>query len=436
MAVRKGLLGKEAALRIVERVLEKSPGDLTTVSIRGGISHLTRFCDNYIHQNVSESGNGLSVTVIFGKKIGSASTNALDNESIDRTVETAARIARLQRPNEEFRGLPGPKELPEFDAFVPETFEFTALERAKGVKAVTDAAKAKGFEAAGAYSTGASEMCMANSLGVRAYLASTSASLSTVVMSETGSGYAEDRSRDAREISPEQVAAVATEKCAMSENPVSVPAGEYEVVLEPLAVADMLGYLSGGFQGESYEEGRSYLSGKLGQKVFSEKLTVWDDGLDPRGFPMPFDMEGQPKKKIVMIEAGVPTALFYDFRSAQKYGKEPTGGFPMNIFMAEGDATVEDMIKNTKRGILVTRFHYTNMAHPFRVLVTGMTRDGTFLIEDGKITKPVKNFRFTESAIRVFNTMDMVGKESVSAGRAVVPAIRVPAFHFTGVTEF
>ncbi len=436
MAVRQGLLGKEAALAIAQRVIDRSPGELTSVHIRGGVSHLTRFCDNYIHQNVSESGSGLSVRVIFGKKIGSASTNALDDESIDRAIEVAAQIARLQKPNEEFQGLPEPMELPEIDAFVPETFDFSALQRAEGVSVIADAAKSKGFQAAGAYSTGASEICIANSLGVRAYQVSTSASLRTVVMSDTGSGYAQGRSRDAREVSPAEIARTATEKCALSENPVSVPAGEYEVVLEPLAVADMLGYLSGGFQGESYQEGRSYLSGKLGQKLFSEKLTVWDDGLDSRGFPTPFDMEGLPKRKVVMIDAGVPTGLFYDYRTARKYGTEPTGGYPGNIFMAPGDATVEEMIKKTKRGILITRFHYTNMAHPFRVLVTGMTRDGTFLIEDGKVTKPVKNFRFTESALRVFSTMDMIGKDAVSAGRAVVPAIRVPAFNFTGVTEF
>ncbi len=436
MAVTKGLLGKEEMLRLADYVIEKSPGELTSVSIRGGVSHLTRFCDNYIHQNVSEAGSTLSVSIIFGKKVGSASTNALDKQSIDSTIEMAAEIARLQKPNEEFQGLPGPQELPEVDAFVPETFEFTAMQRAEGVKVIVDAAKAKGFEAAGAYSTGAGETCIANSHGIRAYQASTSASLQTVVMSDTGSGYAQARSRNAGEILPDEIAQVAVEKCALSENPVSIPAGEYEVVLEPLAVADMMMYLAIGFEGESYHEGRSYLSGKLGQKIFNDKLTVWDDGLDPRGFSTSFDNEGLPKRKVVIIEHGVPKELFYSFRTAKKYGKQPTGVFPPNIFVAPGDSTVEEMIKTTKRGILVTRFHYTNMAHPIRVLVTGMTRDGTFLIEDGKVTKPIKNLRFTESALRVFNTFDMIGKETVNVRYAVVPAIRIPAFNFTGVTEF
>jgi predicted Zn-dependent protease len=159
---------------------------------------------------------------------------------------------------------------------------------------------------------------------------------------------------------------------------------------------------------------------------------------------MPFDLEGVPKQKVVMVEKGVVKDLLYDYKTAKKEGKKSTGhgGFgrwgamAANLFMAPGDSTVEEMIKNTKRGILITRFHYTNMAHPMKVLVTGMTRDGTFLVEDGKVTKPVKNLRFTESALRVFGTMDMVGKELHRAGRSVVPAIHVPAFNFTGVTEF
>jgi len=445
MAVRKGLLGKERLGEIAEEVLKRSPGDLTQVVLRGHVSHLTRFSANYIHQNVSESGQGLSVRVIFGKKIGSSSTNSLDEESIREAVETAAKAAELQRPNEEFQGLPGPASYQPVQSFYDATFEFTPMERAQGVKVIVDAAKASGFEAAGAYSTGASEVFVANSLGVRAYHASTSASLRTVVMSETGSGYAQDNSMNVEDISPEKVASTATEKCAMSENPVSLPPGEYEVVMEPLAVADMLGYVArGGFSAQAVKEGRSFLVGKLGQKLFHESFTMWDDGLDPLGFPMPFDMEGVPKQKVILVERGTVKDLLYDFQTAKKEGKTPTGhggfggfgAFAANLFMAPGDATLEEMVAKTKRGILITRFHYTNMAHPMKVLVTGMTRDGTFLIEDGKIVRPVKNFRFTESALRVFGTLDMVGKELSRAGRAVVPAVKVPAFNFTGVTEF
>jgi len=441
----RGLLGKDEALKMAGRVIDASPGDMTEVLIRGGVSRLTRFSDNYIHQNVSDSGHSLTVKVIFGKKIGTASTNSLDEDAVKDAIEAATRVAELQKPNEDFEGIPGPEPIPEVNTFFDSTYEFSPLDRAMGVKAITERAAAKGFKAAGAYSTGASELCIANSLGVRAYNRSTQAHLRTVVMSDTGSGYADALATDVKDIDPGLVARTAVEKCEASQNPQVVPAGEYEVILEPRAVADLLSYLvRGGFSASAVREGRSFLAGRLGEKIFTDLFSFWDDGLDPRGFPMPFDLEGVPKEKVIMVDKGVAKGLLYDWKSAKKEGKRSTGhgGFggwgPMaaNLFMAPGDSTVEEMIKNTKRGILVTRFHYTNMAHPMKVLVTGMTRDGTFLVEDGKVTKPVKNFRFTESALKVFGTMDMVGKELHRSGRSVVPAIHVPAFTFTGVTEF
>jgi PmbA protein len=444
VAVR-GLLGKDEALKMAGRVIDASPGDMTEVLIRGGVSRLTRFSDNYIHQNVSDSGHSLTVKVIFGKKIGTASTNSLDEDAVKDAIEAATRVAELQKPNEDFEGIPGPEPIPDVNTFFDSTYEFSPLDRAMGVKAITERAAAKGFKAAGAYSTGASELCIANSLGVRAYNRSTQAHLRTVVMSDTGSGYADALATDVKDIDPGLVARTAVEKCEASQNPQVVPAGEYEVILEPRAVADLLSYLvRGGFSASAVREGRSFLAGRLGEKIFTHLFSFWDDGLDPRGFPMPFDLEGVPKEKVIMVDKGVAKGLLYDWKSAKKEGKRSTGhgGFggwgPMaaNLFMAPGDSTVEEMIKNTKRGILVTRFHYTNMAHPMKVLVTGMTRDGTFLVEDGKVTKPVKNFRFTESALKVFGTMDMVGKELHRSGRSVVPAIHVPAFTFTGVTEF
>jgi len=441
----KHLLGKERMLEIADKVIKESPGDLTEVLITGGPSRLTRFTENYIHQNVAEVNHSISVRVIFDKKIGTASTNSLDDDSLKEVVQAAAEIARLQRPNEEFEGIPDPEPYKEVPAFSDRTYNFSAMERANAVKEIIEQAKERGYKAAGAFSTGGRELCVANSRGVRAYHASTSASLSTVVSSDTSSGYAESRAIDVDEISAADLGRTAAEKCAMGENPGVIEPGEYEVILEPLAVADMLMYLAAmGFSAQAVREGRSFLVGKLGQKIFSDLFTMWDDGLDERGFPMPFDLEGVPKQKVVMVERGVAKELVYDFKNARKEGRKSTGHgtfggwgpMPSNVFMAGGEHSLEDMIKNTRRGILVTRFHYTNLAHPMKMLITGMTRDGTFLIEDGEIVKPIKNLRFTESALRVFGTMDMLSKDMVRAGRSVVPAIRVPAFAFTGVTEF
>ncbi|HOV65746.1 MAG TPA: TldD/PmbA family protein [Bacillota bacterium] len=443
--LRPSLLGKDKILGIAENIIKRSPGDLTQVLLTTGASRLTRFTENYIHQNVAEVDRNVSVKVIFGKRIGVASTNSLDEDSLREVVRAAAEIAKLQKPNEDFEGIPGPEPIQEVDTFSERTYNFSAIERAKAVKEVVDEADRRGFRAAGAFSTGGRELCVANSLGVRAYHASTSASLNTVVTSETSSGYAQARAIDVDDISAAELGRTAAEKCAMGENPVAIEPGEYEVILEPLAVADMLGYLAAmGFSAQAVREGRSFLTGKLGQKLFSDLFTMWDDGLDRRGFPMPFDLEGVPKSKVIMVENGVAKELVYDFKNAKKEGKKSTGhgGFggwgpmPTNLFMAGGLSSLGDMIKGTRRGVLVTRFHYTNLAHPMKMLITGMTRDGTFLIEDGEIVKPIKNMRFTESALRVFGSMDMVSQDLVRTGRAVVPAIRVPAFSFTGTTEF
>ena len=447
------LLGNEKALELVEAALKASPGDQTEVLVSNADSYLTRFANNYIHQNVAERNATLTVRVVFGKKIGVASTNDLDAESVRRTVDQAAMIARLQKDNPEFVSLPGPEPVPEVAAWSDETARFGPDELARGVAAVIAAARSGGLEAAGAFSTTVSELAVGNSLGVRAYQKSTVAALSTVFMGESQSGYAQARSRDVGAIDPGAVAGQALEKALASSGAKSVDPGEYEVILEPEAVADMLGFfVRSSFSAMAYQEGRSYLQGKLGQKLFPDSVSIWDDGLDPVGLPQAFDFEGVPKRRVMLVDRGVPVNLLYDSYTA---GREPgrtstghagpamAGGFgPMagNLFMAAGDASIEDMIRATKKGILVTRFHYTNPVSPVRTLLTGMTRDGTFLIEDGRITAPVKNFRFTQSIADALAGVEMVGRERRFVGGwrggSLVPALKIARFAFTGVTEF
>ncbi len=447
------MVGRENALSLIDLALKHSQGDQTEVLLRGEDSYLTRFATNHIHQNVGEKDATLAVRVIFGKKIGSASTNTLDEGSVRRTVEKAAEIARLQRENPDFKSLPDPSPVPETDGFSRRTAEISPEDRAKAVGAVIAKAKAKGFEAAGAYSTRARELAIGNSLGVRAYHASTGADLVTVAMSPTSSGYAEQSEVDAARIDPGAVADTAVRKCAESVESVKVEPGEYEVILEELAVANLVGYLARlGFSALGLQEGRSFLVGKLGQKIVGENITLWDDGLDPTGIVMPFDFEGVPKEKLTLIEDGVAKNVVYDsYTAGREPGKRSTGhatpGFfgnfgpaPMNLFLKPGDATIEDMIKSTKRGILVTRFHYTNPIHPVKTIITGMTRDGTFLIEDGKVKGAVKNFRFTQSVLEAFSNVELIGKTPKLIGGFFggmsVPALKVGKFNFTGVTEF
>ncbi|MEW6307856.1 MAG: TldD/PmbA family protein [Bacillota bacterium] len=444
------MVGEARALELLERVLKLSPGDQTQAGLTGARSYLTRFATNYIHQNVAESNASLSVEVIFGKKIGAASTNDLSEAGLERVVRQATDLARMQKENPEFVSLPAPQPIPKLDCTVRATAEFTPEDRAAGVKRLVDLAKQHGLEASGAFSTETREVAVVSSLGIRAYDESNLASLSTVVMSDAGAGWAGQDARDVRAIDPARIAQTAVQKCLDSGAPQRLDAGEYEVVLEPAAVGTMLVYLGMlGFGALGYQEGRSFLSGKLGQPIFGPNIDLWDDGLDQAGLAVPFDAEGIPKRKLPLVEGGVARNVCYDSYTANKEpGKSSTGHstgsrsfgpVPMNVFMRAGDATLEQMIASTERGILVTRFHYVNPVHPVKAIITGMTRDGTFLIEGGRVKHAVKNLRFTQSIIEALQRVELIGRERRVqrgwVGGVCVPALKVRGFNFTGVTE-
>ncbi len=449
------MLGKDALLGAIISAVSGSPAGQTEVRAAGGSSFLTRYGDNYIHQNVGETGYDVSVRAINQKRIGSSSTNQLDEETLSKSVRAANDLSGLVPETPDFLSLPGPggdsarDRVPE-GAYVETTATCPPDLRAAYVERAIAMAKDKGVKVAGSLSTEATEMAVANSVGVRAYTMQTRASLTCVAMSDDSSGYAEAFSPDVAKIDPTRVAEAAIEKCLASRNPISVPPGEYEVILEPGAVSSMLLYLAFlGMSAEAYTEGRSFMSGRMGERVAGDNVTIWDDGQDPDGFPVPFDFEGVPKQKVTLIDRGIAAGVVYNSLSAAKAGRDSTGhavsqmGFsgsmPINLFMAGGDSSLEDMIASTRRGILVTRFHYVNPVHPVKTVITGMTRDGTFLIENGNIARGVKNLRFTESILGAFSRIGALSKErKVSGGylTVVCPAIKVSGFAFTGATEF
>ncbi|MEW6547041.1 MAG: metallopeptidase TldD-related protein [Bacillota bacterium] len=445
------MVGKEGALALLEKVLSLSPGDATEVMLYGGDSYLTRYACNYIHQNVGEHNASLTVKIRFGQKVGQATTNRLDDPSLEEVIRQAVEIARVQPDNPELPPVPEPQPVPAVDAFVPATARFSPIDRARGAREVIEIARAMGFEAAGAFSTTAAEVAVANSRGIRAYHAGTMAIMTAVVMSPDSAGFALGASTDVAGIDPRAIGQRAAQKCRDGRNSIRLDPGEYEVVLEPLAVADLVEYIGRlGFSAEAYQEGRSFVCGKLGQQIVHPSVTIWDDGLDARGIPLPFDAEGVPKQKVVLVDQGKANALVYDSRTAHREGKTSTGHavawgwwsgpVPTNLFMAPGDASLEDMIRSTRRGILVTRFHYTNPVHPARGIITGMTRDGTFLIDNGEIRAPIKNFRFTQGLLEAFSAVEAIGRDLVLVsegfGSATVPAVKLSRFNFTGVTEF
>lgn len=444
------MLGKDKALWVIDTCLEASKSQELEVVIMGQDQSLTRYTENHIHQNVAQSDTEVIVRAVNGKRIGKASTNQVDRESLVKTVLAADALSRLVPEEPDFPGLPEPMPIPEGPvALYDSTLSCPPDLRAAYVARAVSMARAKGISAAGALSTGAFELAVGNSKGVRAYYARSEASMTCVAMGPTSTGYAESAGLDVARIDPSEVAHTAIEKCLAGQEPTSIPAGEYDVILEPLAVRDMLMYLAFmGFSGASYREGASFMSGKMGEKITGDNITIWDDGLDPAGCPMPFDFEGVPKKRVMLIENGVARGVVYDSLTAAKEGTEPTGhslgemafipSLPINLFMAGGETSVEDMIASTKKGVLVTRFHYVNVVHPVKSIITGMTRDGTFLIEDGRIVRGVKNLRFTESVLGALSRVDALSPQKVLTGilTVVCPAIRVRGFTFTGTTEF
>ncbi len=445
------MLGEKRLAEIAERVLRGAKAGQTEVIVASNDSYLTRFATNTIHQNVAESGVNVRVRVIVDQKTGVAAGNDVSASGLKSLVATAEKIAEFQERNPEMGLLPKPQPIRPVDAYVEATAKCTPLERAKGVEKILAPARKHGLDAAGAFATEEQELYIANSLGVAAYFRGTEASILTVVMGKDSSGYGADASIDVSKLDPEAIGKTAVDKALAGKNPTAIEPGEYTVILEEQAVADMvffLGYM--GLGATAVQEGRSFLGGKFGERVTGDKITIWDDGFDLRGIPVPFDAEGMPKEKVVLIEKGIARNVVYDtITAAREKGRRSTGHsqpapntqgpLPLNPFMEPGTATKEEMLASTERGIWVTRFHYTNILHPVKTVITGMTRDGTFLIENGKIARPLKNLRFTQSILEAFAGVEMLGS-TLKIGKVFgiptcVPAVKIRSFRFTGGTQ-
>ena len=434
---------------LLQKVLSYSQAEQTEVVYFGTESALTRFANNFIHQNVAESNHELRVRAIVGKRMGVATTNRLDDQSLQRVVEQAFEIARLSPENPEFHSLPEPQPIAPAPGFSERTASYSAEARARSVSVIVRLAKDHGLESAGAFSTETSQVAVANSLGIFAYEPRTESECHAVVMADAqGSGYTQRLATDATSIDFEALAREAVEKAQRSRNPIDLPVGEYPVVLDTFATADMLqNLIFMGLSATAVQEERSFMNGQFGKQLVSPLVTIYDDGHDPVGLPQAFDYEGVPKQRVVMFDHGVASAVVYDSFTAFREGKpdtghalpapNPWGPLPLQMMMVAGDASLEELIRGVDRGIYVTRFHYTNTVHPVKTLFTGMTRDGTFLIEHGELTSPVKNFRFTQSILDALRDVQAIGSERIQCRDylpVVAPALRIGNFHFTGVT--
>jgi PmbA protein len=444
------MLEEQDVRALLEKVLGFSKATQTEALFFGTERSLTRFANNYIHQNVAETNTAVSVRAVLGNKIGVASTNKIDDEALRDVVSRALAIASVQPENPEFKSLPGPEPITPVNGYSEETAACGPEERARGVKVIVDHAVARGFEAAGAFETAVQQVAVANSLGVFAHHLGTEAEAHAVVMADAGgSGYAQRASMHADAIDFEAMATEAVEKAARSRHPVELPVGEYRVVLDSYAVGEMLQYLAFmGLSALAVQEERSFMNGHFGERLAADSVTIYDDAFDPEGLPIAFDFEGVPKQRVPLIEHGIARAVVYDSFTANREGKPNTGHalpapntfgpYPANLMMAAGEASREDLFRGIERGVYVTRFHYCNIVHPVRTLFTGMTRDGTFLIEHGELTEPVKSLRFTQSILETLAAVEAIGTERLQVRgytSVVVPAIRSGAFTFTGLTR-
>ena len=430
--------------RFVNGVLEHSPAQQTEVMVTEWDSALTRFANNGIHQNVAERNVSVRVRVVKDGKTGVASINQLSQAAATDVLKRAVAIADLQ-PRGEVVPMPGPAPAPPLDAWSDATAAATPEERADFVQTVCAQAGRAGLKAFGAYSTSAGQFAIANSLGVFHHQRSTQATVNSVVMGDAGSGYADRGAIDVRELDKSELATEVIEKAQRNQNAQPVEPGVYEVVLEEYAVAEMLEFMSfTGFGALAVQEERSFM--RLGERITGEEVNIWDDGLDRSGIPASFDFEGVPKQRVDLITGGVASGLVHDMQTATRAGRESTGHglpapntegpFAVNLFMKPGTTAKKDLISDIKRGIWVTRFWYVRVVQPKASIITGMTREGTFLIENGRITRPVKDLRFTQSILEALNgtlAISQSTKLQVSEylGASRVPAVRLKEFTFT-----
>ncbi|KAA3599292.1 MAG: TldD/PmbA family protein [Calditrichaeota bacterium] len=446
------MLTKDQFADLSEKIIKLSPANETEVSYAGSENSLTRFSNNIITQNVIKKDESISILLVKEGKTSRVRIHEFDDESINKAFKNGMEIMSLSKEHDKFLPLPEAQKYQEIrNCFFEDTANFSPIERAEQISFAVKEAEAKKLSMAGIYTSGETRSAMANSNGLIAFDKRTNAQVSLTAQSETSYGWAEDGNRDVAKIDIEKATQTAIEKCLTSQNPTEIEPGKYDVVLEAPCVTDFLSYLNWkAFGGLAYLENRSFMAGKLGQKIFGENITIKENAFNEMNPGKPYDGEGMPKKPVTLIENGVLKEIVHDRYTAQKVGTESTGhgfGFPnsigpypSNLELSAGNSSLEEMIASTERGLLVTHFHYTNTLDHFNLILTGMTRDGLWLIENGKISRPVMNLRFTDSIPRVMNNIELISKElqfkhTFWGSGFVVPSIKVKDFNFSSKTE-
>jgi len=459
------MLNKDQASDIFDRIRKLSSADEVEALFYGGHSALTRFANNTIHQNVDEENVTASVRASFGGRTARASTNKFDEESLKRVVRAAEGLARVQEPDADLLPMAEPAVAGE-GACAARYFERTAAVtpelRADAVAKMVTVAKKNNLATAGTFSSAESIEGVFNSCGVAQWHSQTSSEISITMLAPDSSGWQKANSPDVSLLDPAQLAEVAAEKARSSAAPREIPAEKYTVILEPAAVLDIVGFMFFDFGGQAILDQRSFLNGRVGRKLFGDNIDIWDDVRHPLQSNSPFDGEGVPRQRVQLVEKGVVKRLVYARGTAERMKKseykdavgpiEATGhGFPIPNEMGEAPMnivfsppanpkSVEEMVASTERGVLVTRLWYIREVDPYEKILTGMTRDGTFYVEGGKIRFGVRNFRFNESLLHMLSNVEEMGVPVRASGEEsfdmVAPAMKVAGFNFTEVTKF
>jgi PmbA protein len=467
------MLNHEQAGDVFDRIRKLASADEVEVLFSGGKFALTRFANNTIHQNVAEENHVVSVRTVFGGRTARAYTNKFDDESLKQAVRASESLAKVQHPDPDLLPMPdarsagGTGGVPVTTQFSPsrhfeQTSAITPEIRAQGVRAMVGVADRHKLTTAGVFSSAESFEGIFNSRGLSRWHTQTAAEISITMMAADSSGWQKANSPDIANLDPLQLAETAAKKAVDSAHPREIPAGKYTVILEPAAVLDIVGFMFWDYSGMAILDQRSFLTGRIGKKLFGGNITIHDDAAHPLQAGAPFDGEGLRRQRVALVENGIVKQVVYARATAEKMKRSEfkdsvgpiaatghgfplpneMGEMPLNIVFAPvgNPQTLAEMVASTERGVLVTRLWYIREVEPFEKILTGMTRDGTFLVENGRVQGGVRNFRFNESLIHMFSSVEAMSVPVRSSGEEsfdmVVPAMKVREFNFTEVTKF
>ena len=466
------MLTRDQASDIFNRIRKVSSADEVEVLFSGGRFALTRFANNSIHQNVEDENHVVSVRTAFGGRTARATTNRFDDASLRRVVESSEALAKVQHPDPDLLPMPNSREaeghggsnsIGEIPSrYFEQTATITPQLRADGVKKIVDVAQRHKLTTAGIFSSTESVEGIFNSRGLSQWHTQTLAEISITMLGGDSSGWQKANSPDVANLDPLGMAEIAAQKAIDSAHPAEIPAGKYTVILEPSAALDIVGFMFWDYSGMAILDQRSFLTGRIGSKLFGDNITFSDDVTHLLQTGSPFDGEGMRRQSVPLVENGVVKRVVYARATAARMQRsehkdkvgsiEATGhGFalpnemgemPVNIVFAtpRNPETLAQMIASTERGVLVTRLWYIREVDPYEKIATGMTRDGTFLIENGKISGGVRNFRFNQSLIEMLSNVEAMSVPVRGSGEEsfdmVVPAMKIRDFNFTEVTKF